>query len=141
MNMEPIRTSTSINTLSTGTILDRIVTKKAERIDARLEHRSLIQLRETAAASQPVRRDFESALRAQTMSLITEIKRASPSKGLIVEDFQPVRQAQAYEKSGAAAISVLTEQDFFLGSDHHLTDVVSATSVPILRKDFIIDES
>lgn len=141
MNMEPIRTSTSINTLSTGTILDRIVTKKAERIDARLEHRSLIQLRETAAASQPVRRDFESALRAQTMSLITEIKRASPSKGLIVEDFQPVRQAQAYEKSGAAAISVLTEQDFFLGSDYHLTDVVSATSVPILRKDFIIDES
>lgn len=130
-----------IQTLSTGTILDRIVAKKEERICARREHRSVEQLRELALSAPAISRDFESALRAQTMSLITEIKRASPSKGLIVEDFQPVRQAQAYESGGAAAISVLTEQDFFLGSDLHLTDVVSATSVPVLRKDFIIDES
>jgi len=141
MNTETSGTAPSMNTLSTGTILDRIVAKKTERVFARREHRSPEQLRDLALSSPSVSRDFESALRAQTMSLITEIKRASPSKGLIVEDFQPVKQAQAYERGGAAAISVLTEQDFFLGSDLHLTDVVSATSVPVLRKDFIIDES
>lgn len=141
MNKTASEASLSINTLSTGTILDRIVAKKTERIIARREHRSVEQLREMALSSPVITRSFEIALRSQTMSLIAEVKRASPSKGLIVENFDPVRQAQAYQRGGASAISVLTEQDFFLGSDLHLTDVVSQTSVPVLRKDFIIDES
>lgn len=133
--------SPTIHTISTGTILDRIVAKKEERICSRLEHRSISQLRDQAMASPRPSRSFEDAICAQNLALITEIKHASPSKGLIVEDFQPVTQAQAYERGGATAISVLTEQDFFLGSDLHLTDVISAVSLPVLRKDFTINES
>jgi len=128
-------------TVTTGTILDRIVIKKHERVRARLEHRPLHELEKAALASPPVDRDFAQALVANTLSIIAEVKRASPSKGLITEDYRPVEQAQAYARGGAAAISVLTEQDFFLGSDRHLTDVRAAVPLPILRKDFIIDES
>jgi indole-3-glycerol phosphate synthase len=128
-------------TVTTGTILDRIVIKKHERVRARLEHRPLKDLEKAAQASPPVDRDFAQALMANTLSIIAEVKRASPSKGLITEDYRPVEQAQAYARGGAAAISVLTEQDFFLGSDRHLIDVRSSVSLPILRKDFIIDES
>lgn len=128
-------------TVTTGTILDRIVLKKRERVRARLEHRPLNELEKAALASPPIDKDFAQALMANTLSIIAEVKRASPSKGLITEDYRPVEQAQAYARGGAAAVSVLTEQDFFLGSDRHLTDVCSAIDLPILRKDFIIDES
>ncbi len=131
----------NVQTVTTGTILDRIVMKKHERIRARLEHRPLGELEKAAHASDPVGRDFVKALTANTLSIIAEVKQASPSKGLITEDYRPADQAQAYARGGAAAVSVLTEQDFFLGSDRHLTEVRDAVSLPVLRKDFVIDES
>ena len=128
-------------TIATGTILDRIVAKKAERIQARREHRSIEELAEKAIASLPVTRNFAGAIKGQNISMICEVKKASPSKGIIAADFHPADQALAYERGGAAAISVLTEQDFFLGSDYHLTDVTNQVSLPVLRKDFTIDAS
>jgi len=128
-------------TTSTGTILDRIVAKKAERIQARMEHRTIEELAEKAMASLPVTRSFSKALKTQGISMIAEVKKASPSKGILAPDFRPAEQALAYERGGAAAISVLTEQDFFLGSDYHLTDVENTVTLPILRKDFTIDVS
>lgn len=128
-------------TVSTGTILDRIVAKKAERIQARMEHRTIEELAEKAFSSLPVTRNFARAIRGQGLTIIAEVKKASPSKGIIAPDFHPADQALAYERGGASAISVLTEQDFFLGSDYHLTDVTNQVSLPILRKDFTIDPS
>lgn len=128
-------------TVSTGTILDRIVAKKAERIQARMEHRTMEELAEKAFASLPITRNFARAIRGQGITIIAEVKKASPSKGIIAPDFHPADQALAYERGGAAAISVLTEQDFFLGSDYHLTDVTNQVSLPVLRKDFTIDPS
>lgn len=140
MNRNPIADQ-NFQTVTTGTILDRIVLKKHERVRARMEHRPLKELEKAAHASPGINKDFTQALMANTLSIIAEVKRASPSKGLITEDYRPVEQAQAYARGGAAAVSVLTEQDFFLGSDRHLTDVRAAVPLPILRKDFIIDES
>jgi len=128
-------------TISTGTILDRIAAKKAERIQARMEHRTMEELAEKAFASLPVTRNFARAIKGQSITMICEVKKASPSKGIIAPDFHPAEQALAYERGGAAAISVLTEQDFFLGSDYHLTDVTNQVSLPVLRKDFTIDAS
>jgi len=128
-------------TISTGTILDRIVAKKAGRIQARMEHRTIEELAQQAYASLPVTRNFAKAIKGQGITMIAEVKKASPSKGIIAPDFHPASQAIAYERGGAAAISVLTEQDFFLGSDYHLTDVLNQVSLPVLRKDFTIDPS
>lgn len=128
-------------TITTGTILDRIAAKKAERIQARMEHRTMEELAEKAFASLPVTRNFARAIKGQSITMICEVKKASPSKGIIAPDFHPAEQALAYERGGAAAISVLTEQDFFLGSDYHLTDVTNQVSLPVLRKDFTIDAS
>lgn len=125
----------------TGTILDRITAKKAERILARMEHRTMEELADKAYSSPKPTRSFTKALRNQSLSVIAEVKKASPSKGIISEDFRPAEQALAYESAGAAAISVLTEQDFFLGSDYYLTDIANQVSLPILRKDFTIDPS
>ena len=128
-------------TTLTGTILDRITAKKAERILSRMEHHSMEELREKAIASPVITRSFAKALRTNSLNIIAEVKKASPSKGIITEDFRPAEQALAYEAAGAAAISVLTEQDFFLGRDFHLTDIVNQVSLPVLRKDFTIDYS
>lgn len=129
------------NTVATGTILDRIVAKKAGRIEARLEHRSVEELAERAFASPLPRYSFAKAIRGQGLSVIAEVKKASPSKGIIAADFHPGNQAACYQQGGAAAISVLTEEDYFLGSDFHLTDVTNQVSLPVLRKDFTIHES
>lgn len=128
-------------TISTGTILDRIAAKKTERIQARMEHRTMEELAEKAFVSLPSARNFAKAIKGQNITMICEVKKASPSKGIIASDFHPADQALAYERGGAAAISVLTEQDFFLGSDYHLTDVLNQVSLPVLRKDFTIDAS
>ena len=84
--------------------------------------------------------DFESALRAPGMSFICEVKRASPSKGLIAGDIDPVQIARDYESAGAAAVSCLTEPRWFLGSGDDLTGIAAAVDVPVLRKDFMVDE-
>lgn len=84
--------------------------------------------------------NFEEALKTNEISFICEVKKASPSKGLICEDFDPLKIAKDYENAGASAISVLTEPEFFKGDDKYLFDVAIAVNLPILRKDFIIDE-
>lgn len=83
---------------------------------------------------------FERALHASGVSFICEVKRASPSKGLIAQDFDPVSIARDYERAGASAISCLTEPKWFQGSDEYLKNIVKAVDIPVLRKDFVVDE-
>ena len=83
---------------------------------------------------------FEKALREGDMNFICEVKKASPSKGMIVEDFPFIQIAKDYEKAGAAAISVLTEPAYFMGVDTYVTDISEVVNLPVLRKDFIVDE-
>ena len=84
--------------------------------------------------------EFERALKGDTLSFICEIKKASPSKGIIAEDFPYLEIAKEYEKAGASCISCLTEQKWFLGSDKYLKEVFEAVSIPVLRKDFTVNE-
>ena len=84
--------------------------------------------------------DFKAALKADGISIISEVKKASPSRGIISEDFRPTEQAKAYEEAGADAISCLTEEHFFKGADKYLADIRASVNLPILRKDFIFDE-
>ena len=83
---------------------------------------------------------FKANLLNKDEAIIAEIKKASPSAGIISEDFDPIQKAKDYEAFGAAALSILTEEDFFLGSIEYLKEVKAVTSLPILRKDFMIDE-
>jgi len=85
--------------------------------------------------------DFKKALLSKTPAVIAELKKASPSRGLLRDDFDPVKIASSFQEKGAVALSVLTEQKYFLGSLQYLEDVKKQTQLPILRKDFIIDES
>ena len=83
---------------------------------------------------------FEKSLRKEGIGVICEVKKASPSKGLIAEDFPYLQIAKDYEMAGAAAISVLTEPEFFLGKDKYLQEIAVAVKTPVLRKDFTVDE-
>lgn len=82
---------------------------------------------------------FENALRKESINFICEVKKASPSKGLIAPDFPYLQIAREYEEAGAAAVSVLTEPEYFLGSDEHLYDIQKEVTLPVLRKDFTVD--
>lgn len=84
--------------------------------------------------------NFKTSLMNKDQAIIAEIKKASPSAGIIAEDFDPVQKAKEYEEFGAAALSILTEEDFFLGSIQYLKDVKAMSTLPILRKDFMVDE-
>ncbi len=111
------------------------------RVTARTEERARAMAAEELAASGGTFAFlFERALRVPGMSFICECKKASPSKGLIVEDFDPVAIARDYEEAGAAAVSVLTEPFFFEGDERYLADVSAAVDIPTLRKDFVVDE-
>jgi len=114
-------------------ILDRIVAATLERIKA--EKKTPLP---TATAPRPPF-IFERSLRRNRMTFICEVKKASPSKGVIADEFPYVDIAKEYKNAGADAISVLTEPDFFMGSINHLSEIRAATDIPILRKDFIID--
>ncbi|MDQ7028351.1 MAG: indole-3-glycerol phosphate synthase TrpC [Ardenticatenia bacterium] len=120
------------------TILERIVRWKHGEIE-RHKQRRPPELVRAEAAIAPRPRDLEAALQAPGVALIAEVKRASPSKGLLRHQFDPVELATVYEANGAAAISVLTDQHFFQGNVDHLRAVRRAVSVPVLRKDFILD--
>ncbi|MEZ6058357.1 MAG: indole-3-glycerol phosphate synthase TrpC [Planctomycetaceae bacterium] len=120
-------------------VLDKIVTRKREDIDTARRQRPEDDLRALLADAPPVR-DFEQALRAAyPMGLIAEVKKASPSAGLIRPDFHPVEIAKTYEQHGAACISVLTEEHFFQGHLDFLVAIRKEVSIPVLRKDFLID--
>lgn len=119
-------------------ILDDIV--KARREDLARSRRSCpeAELRQLPLFAEK-RRGFEAALRRERPAVIAEVKKASPSRGLIRADFDPVALASAYAEGGATAVSVLTEPRFFQGSLEHLAAVRKAVSLPLLRKDFVID--
>lgn len=120
-------------------ILQKIVDRKKEEIQAGKSNTPLDEFKAIAADAAPVR-DFVAALtQTKNIALIAEVKKASPSKGIIREDFDPVVIARAYESAGASCISVLTDVDFFQGHIDYLRSVRSAVSIPVLRKDFIID--
>ncbi|HHW11535.1 MAG TPA: indole-3-glycerol phosphate synthase TrpC [Firmicutes bacterium] len=119
--------------------LAQILQSKAAEVQARKSRTPLAQL-ELKLKEAPATRCFRESLTGEQIQVIAEIKKASPAKGLLCPDFQPVQLAQAYEASGAAAISVLTDEKFFLGSLDDLAQVKRATrKLPVLRKDFIID--
>lgn len=125
-----------------GTILDRILARKAEEIALRRTHRGEADLR-AACIGAPEARGFGRALASRLAqgqsAVIAEIKKASPSKGLIREDFDPPALARSYAAGGAACLSVLTDVDFFQGADAYLQAARAAVSLPVLRKDFTID--
>lgn len=123
------------------TILDEIAAKTKERV---AERKAKVSLEEVRAMAKALKTDgdypFERALAAKGLSFICEIKRASPSKGLIAPDFPYIDIAKDYEKGGAGALSVLTEPYWFQGSDEYLRQIHEVVSLPILRKDFVVDE-
>lgn len=121
-----------------NTILGKIVDRKQEEFAARLKQRSYKDLEELAQVATPVR-DFAQSLQGKRPGVIAEIKKASPSKGVIRENFNPAEIAQQYEDAGAACLSVLTDADFFQGADENIQIARAHCALPALRKDFLID--
>lgn len=120
-------------------ILEKIVATKRAEVEAAKAARPLAELRASLPDAPPLR-DFFAALAAQgPIKLIAEVKKASPSKGIIRSNFDPVAIARAYQQHGATCISVLTDEPYFQGKLEYLTAIRQATSIPLLRKDFILD--
>ena len=121
-----------------NTFLDRIVETKKQELAAT---KSLAPLRELQAilSEVPPPRNFRGVLTGRDCAIIAEIKKASPSRGIIREDFDPLKIAATYEDNSAAAISVLTERVFFKGAGRYLSEISKIAGIPLLRKDFIID--
>lgn len=120
------------------TILERIVATKRQEVEVAGRQRPLRDLMAACNATPPPR-DFLAPLRnSPPIRLIAEVKKASPSKGVIREDFDPVQIARAYEAGGASCLSVLTDEQYFQGKLEYLTAVKNAVSLPVLRKDFVI---
>ncbi len=123
-------------------ILQKIVAVKREEVAAGLKRKSLAAMREDAE-SRVLTRDFEGALRAKMAAgkaaVIAEVKKASPSKGVLREDFIPADIAQSYAEHGAACLSVLTDQTFFQGCNDYLKQARASCDLPVLRKDFMVD--
>lgn len=121
-------------------ILLEIAGRTRERVAARKEILPFLKLREMAESGNILDDfPFEKALRSKDIAFICEIKRASPSKGIIAKDFPYLDIAADYEAAGAAAISVLTEPYYFKGDDRYLREIADSVSIPLLRKDFIVD--
>jgi indole-3-glycerol phosphate synthase len=118
------------------TMLDQLVAAAKRRVE---QDKARMPVFKEASLQHPGEFPFEKALRKEGISFICEVKKASPSKGVIAEYFPYVEIARDYEGAGADAISVLTEPDFFLGADRYLREIREAVKLPLLRKDFIID--
>lgn len=132
--------------MSIPTVLEKINARKREEIEFRSQNLSIDTLKKRIEASSQLS-DFrprgfvqaiEQKIDAGLPAVISEIKKASPSKGVIREDFSPADIARSYEEAGAACLSVLTDKDFFMGSEEFLKQARSATKLPVIRKDFLI---
>lgn len=120
-------------------ILDELALHAKERVDAARKHESDASIRDRAESIQGLAPDFYKALAGQNLAFICECKKASPSKGVIAEDFPYKTIAKDYEAAGADAISVLTEPKWFLGKDAYLREITDTVSIPCIRKDFTVD--
>ena len=121
-------------------ILDEIVLNTKSKLEAKKLETPLEELISRVNKLKIEKSNFKENLALKEQAIIAEIKKASPSAGIISEDFNPVAKAKEYESFGASALSILTEEDFFLGSIEYLIDVKAISNIPILRKDFIVDE-
>jgi indole-3-glycerol phosphate synthase len=126
----------------TPTILQKILDRKAQEVAERSKLVSLNELESQARQAEPVRgfiHAMEQKLKNKQAAVIAEAKKASPSKGLLRDPFDPAAIARSYEQGGACCLSVLTDQDFFQGHEDYLVAARSACSLPVIRKDFIVD--
>ena len=121
-------------------ILQSIVANTKAKLIHKKEELSLKQIKSSLEDLDLPRGRFKDNISNKDEAIIAEIKKASPSAGVIVEEFDPVKKAIEYEAFGASALSILTEEDFFMGSNEYLKIVKRITALPILRKDFMIDE-
>ena len=121
-------------------ILDEIVAKTKSKLEEKKQGLSLEELSSKIDFENLKETNFKKSLQNKAEAIIAEIKKASPSAGIISENFDPVLKSKEYESFGASALSILTEEDYFLGNIQYLIDVKATTSLPILRKDFIVDE-
>ena len=121
-------------------ILDEIVEKTKSKLEEKKQGLTFEELSSKIDFENLKETNFKKSLQNKTEAIIAEIKKASPSAGIISDNFDPVLKSKEYESFGASALSILTEEDYFLGNIQYLKDVKATTSLPILRKDFIVDE-
>jgi len=121
-------------------ILDEIVLKTKSKLEEKKQRLPLEELCSKIDFENLKETKFKKSLQNKAEAIIAEIKKASPSAGIISDNFDPVSKSKEYESFGASALSILTEEDYFLGNIQYLKDVKATTSLPILRKDFIVDE-
>ncbi|SIS18758.1 indole-3-glycerol phosphate synthase [Aquipseudomonas alcaligenes] len=128
--------------MSIPTVLEKILARKTEEVAERRARASFAEVEAAARAADPVRgfaRALQERVARKQAAVIAEVKKASPSKGVLREDFVPAEIARSYEAGGAACLSVLTDIDFFQGGDEYLQQARAACSLPVIRKDFMID--
>ncbi len=124
--------------INSGSVLSRIVEARRASVAHRQRVLPEAVLKMAVKKATPAR-DFAAALARPQLNIIAELKKASPSRGLLREEFHPIELAKLFENTGAAALSVLTEEEFFQGSAKDLRDARKACEIPVLRKDFIVD--
>lgn len=128
--------------MSVPTVLEKIITRKYEEVAQRRAQVGLAELERLAGIADPVRgfaRRLQEQVASKQPAVIAEIKKGSPSKGVLREDFDPAEIARSYEAGGATCLSVLTDIDFFQGADEYLQQARSACNLPVIRKDFMVD--
>lgn len=128
--------STTDQSTKNLTVLEQIIVRKRAELVA---DRALVKEEELERRKKPSRRGFRSSLQKKAPAIISEIKKASPSAGLIADNYKPSEIARSYERAGAACLSVLTDKQFFQGSLDHLTEARASCGLPVLRKDFTLD--
>lgn len=128
--------------MSVPTVLEKIISRKREEVAERRSRISLAELEKLAAAADPLRgfaQRLQEQARSKQPAVIAEVKKASPSKGVLREHFVPAEIARSYEAGGATCLSVLTDIDFFQGADDYLKQARAACGLPVIRKDFMVD--